>query len=128
MRDSARPTPRVRGTKRCAAALLFGCALASAPAQGQLVGADSDSDLFRTNVPPNVLMIVDNSKSMNDSVWHPDYGLVDGRIQVFEINTNPVLVPPPWRLDPRRWPSQARSAALLVDAFRALDPAPASAG
>ncbi len=78
MRDSARPTPRVRGTKRCAAALLFGCALASAPAQGQLVGADSDSDLFRTNVPPNVLMIVDNSKSMNDSVWHPDYGLVDG--------------------------------------------------
>lgn len=52
-----------------------------------------------------------------------DYGVVDGRIQVFEINTNPVLVPPHWRLDPRRWPSQARSAALLLAAFEALDPA-----
>jgi hypothetical protein len=56
-----------------------------------------------------------------------DYGVVEGRIRVFEINTNPVLVPPHWRLDPRRWPSQARSAAGVLAAFEALDAARAGA-
>ncbi|MGE4608557.1 MAG: hypothetical protein AAEJ52_17630, partial [Myxococcota bacterium] len=36
--------------------------------------SESDTDLFRTNVPPNVLIIVDNSKSMTNTVWHSDYG------------------------------------------------------
>jgi hypothetical protein len=37
-------------------------------------GRADDTDLFRTNVPPNVLLIVDNSKSMTNTVWHADYG------------------------------------------------------
>ena len=32
-----------------------------------------DSDLFRTQVPPNVVLMVDNSGSMNHVVWHPAY-------------------------------------------------------
>jgi type IV pilus assembly protein PilY1 len=32
-----------------------------------------DSELFAQNVPPNVLLAVDNSGSMNELVWHPDF-------------------------------------------------------
>lgn len=32
-----------------------------------------DTDLFRSSVPPNVMIVVDNSKSMNQSVTHPGY-------------------------------------------------------
>jgi type IV pilus assembly protein PilY1 len=35
-----------------------------------------DTALFSTSVPPNVMLIVDNSGSMNTMVWHPDY--IDG--------------------------------------------------
>jgi hypothetical protein len=50
-----------------------------------------------------------------------DYALRGERIQVWEINTNPVVVPAPARLAPARLATQARSAALAVEAFRALD-------
>jgi Tfp pilus tip-associated adhesin PilY1 len=72
---------------RFAPAFVLGTALCTAPALAQGPGADSDSDLFRTNVPPNVLMIVDNSKSMNDTVWHPDYGLADGSGNLYKNQT-----------------------------------------
>lgn len=49
-----------------------------------------------------------------------DYTLVDGRVQVFEINTNPTLVPGVEKLDASRWPGQAQSARLLNQAFRNL--------
>jgi hypothetical protein len=49
-----------------------------------------------------------------------DYAVPGGRLQVFEINTNPVLVPPRERIDPRRLPAQERSAALAMEALRAL--------
>lgn len=49
-----------------------------------------------------------------------DYTLVDGRIQVFEINTNPTLVPGVENLDATRWPGQAISARQLNEAFRNL--------
>jgi type IV pilus assembly protein PilY1 len=51
--------------------LLAGIALAAfaaAPA-----GAQDDTDLFTVAVPPNVLLLVDNSGSMNQAVWHPDF-------------------------------------------------------
>jgi hypothetical protein len=48
-----------------------------------------------------------------------DYTLVDGRIQVFEINTNPTLVPQVAVLDARRWQSQAASASSLNLALQA---------
>ena len=37
--------------------------------------ADVDSDLFlfTTSVPPNVAIVLDNSGSMNEIVWHPAY-------------------------------------------------------
>jgi hypothetical protein len=56
-----------------------------------------------------------------------DYAVVDGRVQVFEVNTNPIVVPAAGRLAAARRESQARSAAAIVEAFRDLDdglPAP----
>jgi hypothetical protein len=50
-----------------------------------------------------------------------DYTVVHGHIQVFEINTNPMLVPPVTALAPARWPSQARSAALMLQAMEGLN-------
>lgn len=50
-----------------------------------------------------------------------DYTLVDGRIQVFEINTNPTLVPGVEKLDSSRWAGQATSARQLNEAFRGLN-------
>jgi type IV pilus assembly protein PilY1 len=42
--------------------------LAAAPARAQ-----DDTALFSTAVPPNVLLFVDNSGSMNEVMWHPSY-------------------------------------------------------
>jgi hypothetical protein len=49
-----------------------------------------------------------------------DYTVVHDRIQVFEINTNPMLVPRVFELAPCRWPSQARSAIKMLEALEAL--------
>ncbi|MHC4447468.1 MAG: pilus assembly protein, partial [Planctomycetota bacterium] len=37
------------------------------------VGHSDDSILFSTNAPPNVLLILDNSFSMQHIVWHPSF-------------------------------------------------------
>lgn len=51
--------------------LLATIALLAVPA---LARAGDDTDLFSTvSVPPNVLLLVDNSQSMNNLVWHPDF-------------------------------------------------------
>jgi hypothetical protein len=44
-----------------------------------------------------------------------DYGMKDGRIQVWEINTNPVVVPRPNTIDPKRLPSQTESALRIKE-------------
>jgi hypothetical protein len=50
-----------------------------------------------------------------------DYSVrADGSIVVWEINTNPVVVPDASRLAPLRVESQSASAALAVEAFRRL--------
>jgi hypothetical protein len=49
-----------------------------------------------------------------------DYTLANGRIQVFEINTNPVVLKDIPDLAPRRWHSQATSALQMNDAFGKL--------
>lgn len=40
---------------------------------GRVGIAADDSDLFSTAVPPNVVLLVDNSGSMNNVVWHPAF-------------------------------------------------------
>ena len=50
--------------------LAFAVGVLLASAAGVLA---DDTDLFSTNVPPNVVMIFDNSGSMNNVVWHPAY-------------------------------------------------------
>lgn len=50
-----------------------------------------------------------------------DYGVLDGQVQVWEINTNPMLMAAPHRLDPRRLPAQARGAAATTTAIAAID-------
>jgi hypothetical protein len=49
-----------------------------------------------------------------------DYGVRDGRIQVWEINTNPVIVPVREEVDPRRMPAQSESARRIAEAIVAL--------
>jgi hypothetical protein len=50
-----------------------------------------------------------------------DYGVKDGRVQVWEINTNPNLMPDPQDVHPLRTAGQSASAAQLVEALAALD-------
>lgn len=54
-----------RSTRTLVAAALF-----TAPAFAQTV---NDTALFSAVVPPNVMLLVDNSGSMNTIVWHPSY-------------------------------------------------------
>ena len=46
------------------------CAALLASSAGR---AEDDTALFAVNGPPNVLLVVDNSGSMNNMVWHPDF-------------------------------------------------------
>lgn len=50
-----------------------------------------------------------------------DYGLKDGRIQVFEINTNPVVMRTGTPANASRVQRKRHVAAMLVDAFLAID-------
>ncbi len=36
-------------------------------------GSSDDVDLFKRSVPPNILFFVDNSSSMMNQVYHPDW-------------------------------------------------------
>ncbi|MGA8850539.1 MAG: hypothetical protein WB508_02355 [Aeromicrobium sp.] len=49
-----------------------------------------------------------------------DYGFRGGRLQVWEINTNPVIVPHPGKMAPQRVPGQTWSAAAITAAFEEL--------
>lgn len=49
-----------------------------------------------------------------------DYALLDGQVQVWEINTNPGLTPPLEQTDPRRHKSETESAERIVQQFHAL--------
>lgn len=56
-----------------------------------------------------------------------DYGFRNGRLAVWEINTNPVLVPAPGRMAQERHEIQGESAAMLSRAFERLDASTAQA-
>ena len=50
-----------------------------------------------------------------------DYGVVDGRLQVWEINTNPVVMMPPGEYPPIHVPAQENFSARIKASFRELD-------
>ena len=50
-----------------------------------------------------------------------DYAVLDGRIQVWEINTNPVLIPHPRRVAGPRLDRNLRFADQVIEALGALD-------
>jgi len=50
-----------------------------------------------------------------------DYSMLDGRITVWEINTNPVLMSLPEKCAYERLPGQARSAQRMYEALKAID-------
>lgn len=50
-----------------------------------------------------------------------DYSFQDGALRVWEINTNPVIVPPPDEIHPDRMKSQTESAERIVAAFERLE-------
>jgi len=53
-----------------------------------------------------------------------DYAVIDGRIQVWEINTNPIVMMPPEQYQAVHLPAQEHFAANIRSAFEALDPQP----
>jgi hypothetical protein len=57
-----------------------------------------------------------------------DYGMVAGRVQVFEINTNPEIVRPGVPDDPHGLRRKRHVSRELVDAIRALDAAAPAGG
>jgi len=61
--------PGAKGTAILLVALLT---IAMAP-QSALAQAEDDLFLFTTSVPPNVMILLDNSGSMNHIVWHPAF-------------------------------------------------------
>jgi type IV pilus assembly protein PilY1 len=63
-------TRRSRRLGRFAALAWTGLFLAAAPAAAEV---DDDLFLFTGNYPPNVVLIQDNSTSMNEIEWHPDF-------------------------------------------------------
>ena len=64
MRTTPSTTHRKLGLRNlCAGALLLGVSL--------VAGAADDTALFSTSFPPNVLLMVDNSNSMNEIMRHP---------------------------------------------------------
>jgi len=62
------PLLRINGTRagRVAALVLLACFTPS-------MAVAQDSQLFTVAVPPNVMLVVDNSGSMNHVVWHPAF-------------------------------------------------------
>lgn len=50
-----------------------------------------------------------------------DYAMLEGRPQVWEINTNPMLLASPHRIAPARLPAQARGAEATARAIAAVD-------
>jgi hypothetical protein len=53
-----------------------------------------------------------------------DFGLVGGRVQIYEINTNPTLKPGKPHPDPQRMENLRFAWQQHLDALRALDPGP----
>ena len=50
-----------------------------------------------------------------------DYGLLDGEVQVWEINTNPMITARPDTIAPLRLAGQTRIAEEITAAFSAID-------
>lgn len=50
-----------------------------------------------------------------------DYGIVNGRVQTWEINTNPMMMAAPYRLQPPRLPAMARGTERARQAIEAID-------
>ncbi len=50
-----------------------------------------------------------------------DYSVVDGKVTIWEINTNPVILASPGKCEPDRLPGQARSARGIAEAFELID-------
>lgn len=48
-----------------------------------------------------------------------DYGLKNGKVQVWEINTNPIITRRREIIDPKRMRSQSESARMIAEAFEA---------
>jgi hypothetical protein len=54
-----------------------------------------------------------------------DYGLLDGAVQVWEINTNPMITALPQNIAPLRLPGQQWAAEQINAAFEGIDTEPA---
>ena len=65
-------TPRQTVRRDLSAATLLLALIGLLSAAGS--HAADDTDLFQASVPPNIMIMADNSGSMHNLVWHSDYG------------------------------------------------------
>jgi hypothetical protein len=75
-----------------------------------------EEDLF-VRESPHRLAVMDIFQRAGIDYGRIDYTLANGRIQVFEINTNPIVLHGIPKLATRRWQSQASSAQQMNEAF-----------
>ena len=80
---------------------------------------DRETDYVRSNPHETALMNIFRLASID--YGRIDYGVRDGRIQVFEINTNPTVMWPGNPVQPERLARKQYVADRLVAAFRRLD-------
>ena len=78
-----------------------------------------EEDLY-VRESPHRLAVLDIFQRAGIDYGRIDYTLANGRIQVFEINTNPIVLLGIPKLAPRRWHSQASSAQQMNEAFGKL--------
>ena len=85
-----------------------------------------EADFLETNPHEDALRGVFRSAGI--AYGRIDYGIRNGRIQVWEINTNPMILGPPERMKPERLPFKVRLSEQMAKAFGAIDsPVPVSA-
>lgn len=80
---------------------------------------ETEPDYFRTN--PHREQILRAFSVANIEYGRIDYGLRDGRIVVWEINTNPTVMSDWWRMPRWRRPLQREFARRYVQGLKALD-------
>jgi hypothetical protein len=77
---------------------------------------------------PHVAEIERVFRLANIEYGRMDYGLLEGAIQVWEINTNPIIMVPPGQIAATRLCAQAQSGAAITAALDAIDTPTAPSG
>ena len=79
----------------------------------------SERDYLQTN--PHEQVLRETFQLAHVDYGRCDYAVVNGRIQIWEINTNPIVMLPPEKYQPDHLPLQEPFAAQIREAFEAIN-------